>query len=98
VANVIASRLQNSSRAGRETHRFGTKGVANRKTFHETVSISRPTQACAKFLLDKLHPLRVRLTPKWVQQARGNFLKTVFSVKKSFLIGDESVLRELGQQ
>jgi hypothetical protein len=28
---------------------------------------------------------------------RGNFLKTVLGEKKLFLIGDEDVLRELGQ-
>jgi predicted nucleotidyltransferase len=29
---------------------------------------------------------------------RGNFLKTVLSDKKLFIIGDENVLRELGQK
>lgn len=31
-------------------------------------------------------------------KVRGNFLKTVLSEKKLFLIGDENVLRELGHQ
>lgn len=31
-------------------------------------------------------------------KARGNFLKSVFSEKKLFIVGDENVLRELGQQ
>ncbi len=29
---------------------------------------------------------------------RGNFLKTVLSEKKLFVIGNENVLRELGQK
>jgi len=31
-------------------------------------------------------------------KVRGNFLKTVLSDKKLFIIGDENVLRELGQE
>ncbi len=32
------------------------------------------------------------------KKARENFLKTVFAGKKMFIIGDENVLRELGQE
>jgi hypothetical protein len=31
-------------------------------------------------------------------KVRGNFLKTVLADKKLFIIGDENVLRELGQK
>jgi predicted nucleotidyltransferase len=31
-------------------------------------------------------------------KVRGNFLKTVLADKKLFIIGDENVLRELGQE
>jgi len=37
-------------------------------------------------------------THEFASKVRGNFLKTVLSAKKLFLIGDESVLRESGQQ
>ena len=37
-------------------------------------------------------------THEFASKVKGNFLKTVLSAKKLFLIGDESVLRELGQQ
>jgi predicted nucleotidyltransferase len=33
---------------------------------------------------------------EFANKVRGNFLKTVLSEKKLFLIGDENVLRELG--
>jgi hypothetical protein len=32
------------------------------------------------------------------KKLRGNFLKTVLEEKKLFIIGDEDVLRELGQE
>jgi hypothetical protein len=32
------------------------------------------------------------------KKLRGNFLKTVLAEKKLFIIGDEDVLRELGQE
>ncbi len=35
---------------------------------------------------------------EFASRVRGNFLKTVLGGKKLFLIGDENVLRELGQQ
>jgi len=35
---------------------------------------------------------------EFTSRVRGNFLKTVLGEKKLFLIGDENVLRELGQQ
>jgi predicted nucleotidyltransferase len=35
---------------------------------------------------------------EFVSKVRGNFLKTVLVEKKLFLIGDENVLRELGQK
>jgi len=35
---------------------------------------------------------------EFTSKVRGNFLKTVLGEKKLFLIGDENVLRELGQQ
>ena len=37
-------------------------------------------------------------TREFGKKLRGNFLKTVLSENKLFLIGDESVLRELGQK
>jgi predicted nucleotidyltransferase len=35
---------------------------------------------------------------EFTSKVRGNFLKTVLGEKKLFVIGDENVLRELGQQ
>jgi predicted nucleotidyltransferase len=37
-------------------------------------------------------------TREFKSKVRGNFLKTVLSGKKLFLIGDESAIRELGQK
>ena len=35
---------------------------------------------------------------EFATKARGHFLKTVLAEKKLFLIGDENVLRDLGQK
>jgi len=37
-------------------------------------------------------------TQEFGKKFRGNFLKTILSENKLFLIGDERVVRELGQK
>jgi predicted nucleotidyltransferase len=50
-----------------------------------------------KTLSREINPT-VYSTHEFASKVRGNSLKTVLSAKKLFLIGDESVLGELGQQ
>jgi predicted nucleotidyltransferase len=50
-----------------------------------------------KLLSREINPT-VYSVREFAAKMRGNFLKTVVSEKKLFLIGDEDVLRELGRQ
>ena len=53
--------------------------------------------AARKTLNREINPT-VYSTKEFLSKVRENFLKTVLAEKKLFVIGDESVLRELGQK
>jgi predicted nucleotidyltransferase len=68
--------------------------VVGRVDFGTVVSELSEAQ---KILNREINPT-VYSAKEFRHKIRGNFLKTVLSEKKFFVIGDENVLRELGQQ
>jgi hypothetical protein len=63
---------------------------------HFAAVVERIAEA-RKTLNREINPT-VYTVKEFTSKVRGNFLKTVLGERKLFVIGDENVLRELGQQ
>lgn len=68
--------------------------IVGRVHFADVVELLAQAQ---KTLSREINPT-VYSTKEFLSKMRENFLKTVLAEKKLFVIGDESVLRELGQK
>jgi len=68
--------------------------IVGRVHFADVIELLAPAQ---KTLNREINPT-VYSTKEFLSKMRENFLKTVLTEKKLFIIGDESDLRELGQK